>query len=221
MSLRMGLPWVRAGFAPIPTPQRWSPLWRVCESHSVPGRAPRLYGLGTPLPPHYIRAPHAPPPPRYMRAPPPLPHRASSPAPCVGAVAAVAGCCTLSLPTPPWHCPLQVPWLGGAALTPRMQRVARWSRQLHVMHRLGELHRDATSLLLAREPLADLNDSQGVQGPAHYLHRALQGGVCGWGWWNEGSGLSAVGACPASLARGRGRLAGAELSIYSRAMHPV
>ncbi|CAM4575427.1 unnamed protein product, partial [Lepidochelys olivacea] len=50
LSLRMGLPWVRAGFAPIPTPQRWSPLWRVCESHSVPGRAPRLYGLGTPMP---------------------------------------------------------------------------------------------------------------------------------------------------------------------------
>ncbi|CAM5165168.1 unnamed protein product [Natator depressus] len=71
----------------------------------------------------------------------------------------------------------QVPWLGGAALTPRMQRVARWSRQLHVMHRLGELHQDATSLLLAREPLADLNDSQGVQGPARYLHRALQGGA--------------------------------------------
>ncbi|XP_077677520.1 uncharacterized protein LOC144267426 [Eretmochelys imbricata] len=67
----------------------------------------------------------------------------------------------------PW-----VPGLGGAALTPRMQRVARWSRQLHVMHRL-----DATSLLLAREPLTDLNDSQGVQGPARYLHRALQGGV--------------------------------------------
>ncbi|CAM4582364.1 unnamed protein product [Lepidochelys olivacea] len=58
-----------------------------------------------------------------------------------------------------------------------MQRVAQWSRQLHVMHRLGELHRDATSLLLAREPLTDLNDSQGVQGPARYLHRALQGGA--------------------------------------------
>ncbi|XP_053889432.1 uncharacterized protein LOC128840022 isoform X3 [Malaclemys terrapin pileata] len=70
----------------------------------------------------------------------------------------------------------QVPWLGRAALTPRMQRVARWRRQLHVMHRLGELHQDATSLLLAREPLADLNDSQGAQGPARYLHRALQGG---------------------------------------------
>ncbi|XP_044880244.1 uncharacterized protein LOC123374385 [Mauremys mutica] len=69
----------------------------------------------------------------------------------------------------------QVPWLGRAALTPRMKRVARWRRQLHVMHRLGELHQDETSLLLAREPLADLNDSRGAQGPARYLHRALQG----------------------------------------------